>query len=352
MLDTEVAAWLSNCTESDVRKLLEKVERSYTHPYGFTVYRLAVHHLAPWNVRVHFWPSSLECYDHLRHNRTESQLVHAHGWDLFSFVASGELEERTYELQADHDGDFALYETRSDTARGFSILEAKEERLTISETEKRVRRPDLGAYSILSGTYHSTLPATRSISLVAAKQSVGQTSKVAVYRGSDKQIANAAPQQSLSKDLPSSSTSPPNNWSSFVFFVHADQILLVRTAAQPEQWQPVGGQRDAADSSPIDTLIREVHEEVGVRLDPTMTRWIGARKADLGTGVVCFWIASSFAFDKQLSLQLDEILEARWWNIAQARLLPMYQASADTLRDSVVVSERASDSRSLYVMTV
>ncbi len=332
MRDADVAEWLSNCTHRDVPALLEKVERSYRHPYGFTVCRLTLRHLAPWNVRLHFWPSPLECYERLRDNRTAHQLIHAHGWDLLSVVMNGELEERTYEPRADQDGDFTLYTTRPEASSGVSILRATGQKLAIGAADKKVRASHHGAHSILSGTYHSTLPAARSTSLVAAKQSPGQASEVAVYRGVAEQIANAAPQQPVDELPELSAAGPPDNWSSFAFFVRAGHILLVRTVAHPQLWHPVGGRRDTGDSSPIDTLVREAREEIGVTLDPAMTAWLGSREADLGTGTVCFWMIADHALADPLPLPRDEIAEARWWSFAEARILPMYQASAETLR--------------------
>ncbi|MEV5206494.1 NUDIX hydrolase [Micromonospora sp. NPDC053740] len=287
---------------------------------------------------MHFWPTPLASYEYLQRSRTESQLIHAHGWDLLSVVMDGELEERTYDMQSAHDGDFVLYETTAAPGRGVSVLRATEERMVIQGAEKVSRRPDAGVYSIASGTYHSTLPATRSTSVVAAKQLPGQTSQVAVYRGAQKELENAAPEQNSSHAHPHPESTQSDVWASFVFFARADQILLVRTVARPEQWHPVGGRRNHRDSSPIDTLIREAREETGAKIDPAMLEWLGWRKSDIDTGFVSFWRVRDYALQNPLPLPRREIIEARWWNIAEARELPMYQASAEVLNSLVAFS--------------
>ncbi|MGN9908389.1 NUDIX domain-containing protein [Phytohabitans sp. LJ34] len=332
MHDAEVAEWLANCTPQDVRSMLESVERSYRHPYGFSVHRLAMRHLLPWNLRVHFWPRPLAFYERLRQHRTESQLIHAHGWDLISVVVEGELEEREYDFDAEEGGQFTLYATNAVPGQSASVLRAVGQRLSIGRIKKRERRPETGAYLISAGAYHSTLPAKRSVSLVAAKQLPGQSSQVAVYRGAKNELVNGAPElPSAEFDSPRASTE--DNWSSFVFFLRANQVLLVRTTDRPHQWHPIGGRRDDGDSSPMDTLIREVDEEVGAGIDPSMAVWIGSRAADVGSGTVCFWVVRDHDLVDPLPLPKEEIVEAQWWDASRATKLPMFSATAASLRE-------------------
>ncbi|WP_327002705.1 NUDIX hydrolase [Dactylosporangium sp. NBC_01737] len=331
MHDADVAEWLAGRVEVDVRTMLETVERSYQHPYGFTVYRLGIRQLAPWQLRVHIWPGPLLCYQHLHLHRTESQLIHAHGWDLLSAVVSGELEERTYELKEERSADFGLYSTAPIQSHSTSILRTTGKRLAMQQVKKQQRRPEHGAFAIAAGVYHSTLPAKPSISLVATRQFPGQISHVAMFRGTDDHISNASPAQQPDLRLPSSPEAEPDNWASFAFFLRGEEVLLVRTRDHPHQWQPVGGRKNDSDSSPVDTLIREVGEETGALIDPVMADWSSLHEADAGTGVVCFWTITEFRFDDPIRLQREELLEARWWNIAEAKLLPMYSASTEAL---------------------
>ncbi|GAB7036897.1 NUDIX domain-containing protein [Catenuloplanes niger] len=330
MHEADVADWLSSCTVRDARALLEGAERSYRHPYGFIVHRSALLELAPWNLRVHVWPSPLDCYEMLRRNGTEPQLIHAHGWDLLSVVMDGELEERAYELRIDHDGDYVRYSTSAKPGQKASLLHLSGEKLVMDAVEKRVRRYDMGAYSIPAGTYHSTLPAAQSISLVATRQFPGQVSEVAAFRTVRDHIENPSPSPSV--DISLLEGEGDHVWSSFVFFVDAGRALLLRTTARPHQWHPVGGRRAAGDASPVDTLMREVYEEVGARLDPTMVKWMGARRADEGDGVVCFWKAEGDILSQSLEFPRDEIEETRWWDLAEVASLPMYGASVDALQ--------------------
>ncbi len=212
-----------------------------------------------------------------------------------------------------------------------SLLHLSGEKLVMDAVEKRVRRYDMGAYSIPAGTYHSTLPAAQSISLVATRQFPGQVSEVAAFRTVRDHIENPSPSPSV--DISLLEGEGDHVWSSFVFFfVDAGRALLLRTTARPHQWHPVGGRRAAGDASPVDTLMREVYEEVGARLDPTMVKWM-AQGVPMKAMVSCVFLEGRRdILSQSLEFPRDEIEETRWWDLAEVASLPMYGASVDALQ--------------------
>ena len=183
-------------------------------------------------------------------------------------------------------------------------------------------------YRIQTGQFHLSLAATPSVALVATHQSSGQSSSV-MRLGSEgpNRLLNPSPDWSPERRIETAAP-PLGDWSSaFVFLTDRRRLPLARTRHRPQHWQPVGGERESRDVSPLRTVVREVHEEVGHAVDPSSLVWLGRRPADSGEGTVHFW-GSIVAPDALQDLVIDdELLEVRWWRAGEAMQLPMYAAS-------------------------
>lgn len=123
-----------------------------------------------------------------------------------------------------------------------------------------------------------------------------------------------------------------DKWGSFVFLVHRGQVLLAQTRGNPELWNPIGGRSDAADAGPLDTLLREVQEEIGVDLAGAALRPLGAHLRDQGTGLVHVWWLD-LAEVPQLHVAGDEfVAPPRWFSVEEALELPMFGVAKRLLR--------------------
>jgi 8-oxo-dGTP pyrophosphatase MutT (NUDIX family) len=330
-----VGAWILERTISDVPHLLRNVQRAYVHPYGFHVLRLALPDLAPWTVRLHVWPNPIEIYARMHHTRSENQLIHSHGWDLLSMVLAGELDESTYELSNSRDGNLYTYVTPSFPSMAGSNLTFNGKRQEISTVVRRTRSAIDGIYSIPRGTYHATLPARSSISLVATNQQEGQESYILMRDPDTLALSNSAPD--VACDYASllrltALAEPEVNWGSFLFLCRADEVLLLRTKVRPDQWHPVGGRKDPDDASPIATLIREAKEEIGLEIDVAMLTWLGSYPADEGAGSTCIWRLQQSEKQRPFAVQESEILEIQWWPLSEASNLPMYPGAKNAIQ--------------------
>jgi 8-oxo-dGTP pyrophosphatase MutT (NUDIX family) len=105
-----------------------------------------------------------------------------------------------------------------------------------------------------------------------------------------------------------------------------NEILLIQTSRFPDHWQPIGGGMDPLDSSPIETLVREVKEEVNISLSKDVFKFEITTQYDFGEGEVYFYTAR---LDKGLNLEFDddEIKSWQWFLIKDALLLQMFPAT-------------------------
>lgn len=332
MNDSQVRDWMMGNDAGTVPELARLTERAYRHPYGFYVLRLRVPQVAPWKIRLHIWPDAIDAYEYVHANGSEGRLLHSHGWDLLSLVLSGALDESSYTLRHASVGAFVDYTATSQGAAQVSKLTPLSQRLDIQDIARTTRGPSDGVYLIRAGQVHNTMPAESSLSLVATNQLDGQTSHIFVNGTDDVEIAQPTPD--LETDFDSlnrlyAHSELPQNWSSFVFLTAQEKVLLLRAVARPEQWHPVGGRREAEDSSPLSTLIREVREEIGIALDAALISWLEHSPADEGDGIACFWQMETdpvaFKFPHA------EILEIKWMDLRQALELPMYRGAKSAL---------------------
>ncbi len=108
--------------------------------------------------------------------------------------------------------------------------------------------------------------------------------------------------------------------------VHGDRILLVRSTRTQKYWAFPGGKSEPGESA-ADTAVREVKEEVGLRV--TLTRELGKyRLESSGFEITCF---ASTAPSMDLKLDSSEILEARWCAFEEALQLDLISTVRDAL---------------------
>jgi ADP-ribose pyrophosphatase YjhB (NUDIX family) len=318
VIDTRFVDWFRSQTLDNVHDLLSHKRRAYLHPYGFTVCRLDLEEHLPWQLRLHFWPAPIEVYELLSQAGTESQLVHAHGWDLMSKVLQGALEERTYSVTESITDPFSRYSVPSRVAQ-VSVLEGDPDRVSVMESRLRVRRPEDGTYEIVAGMYHSTLPASASVSLVATRQGVGQVSFV-IDSNKDGFLSHPTPDILGPLSVPSfSSESKP--WASFIFLLQGQKILLIETFERPGTWLLPGGLKGPSHSSPLMTLQRRVFDQINLTVRPPEIRWLTNFSSEDG-GDVCVWMARHLETG-ELEASDSTVKQARWWRPDEVAGLPL-----------------------------
>jgi len=106
-----------------------------------------------------------------------------------------------------------------------------------------------------------------------------------------------------------------------------DRVLMVKTSRLPRKWQPIGGGMDPGDGTPIDALIREVQEEVGIRLSADRFRLVTVTPYDFGEGTVYFYEAAISEEAEALQFNRREIVEHTWVTVGEARELEVFPAT-------------------------
>lgn len=108
---------------------------------------------------------------------------------------------------------------------------------------------------------------------------------------------------------------------------HEDRILLVQTRRFPDRWQPIGGGIDSSDTTPVAALVREVEEEVDLRLRARDFKLVVRAPYDFGEGVVHFYQARIGTLAAMISFNPREILDHRWVGLNEAKTLPVFPAT-------------------------
>jgi 8-oxo-dGTP pyrophosphatase MutT (NUDIX family) len=111
-----------------------------------------------------------------------------------------------------------------------------------------------------------------------------------------------------------------------------DRLLLVRTRRFPDQWQPIGGGIDSADASPVEALVREVEEELALRLRERDFRLVVRAPYDFGEGTVHFYEARIGHLVSRISFNRREILGHLWVRLDETDGLPMFPATQAFLK--------------------
>lgn len=105
------------------------------------------------------------------------------------------------------------------------------------------------------------------------------------------------------------------------------RVLLVRTRRLPEYWQPVGGGVEPGDGGdPRNTATRELREELGLDLPEDALRPSLEARYDFGEGTVHFFVAD-LPEAADLSVDNDEIVQMRCFDVSEATHLPVYPAT-------------------------
>lgn len=97
------------------------------------------------------------------------------------------------------------------------------------------------------------------------------------------------------------------------------RVLVIRRGPgvpEPGYWAPLSGTVEPGEAQP-DTLVREVYEEVGLRVAPLGKVWESA-SAD-GRFVLHWWTAEITG--GELTLDPREVSEARWVTVEEYRQL-------------------------------
>lgn len=104
------------------------------------------------------------------------------------------------------------------------------------------------------------------------------------------------------------------------------RFLFVRTRKLPQSWQPLGGGKDAADASLVDTVLRELKEEALLELTAADIKFVLETPYDFGEGRVQFYRAK-LPKETQMTLDPQEIVDSRWLTLEEAEKLPMFPAT-------------------------
>ncbi|WP_280217577.1 NUDIX hydrolase [Nocardia neocaledoniensis] len=328
----ELHRWLSHQTWPDCKSVLQtSLETAYRHPYGFIVCRTRIDLFPGWQIRVHIW-------DRDRTDRGDAiseMLVHSHGWDLASTIVIGALTETRYIVSEQLYSPDEIFEVSSTYGVGRSSLIAtgRAARHEVRDTFLRTETDDV--YTVPAGQFHSTErgPEGTTVTLVATALGSHTPSYViapaatAVKMNERERVDNVESMMvRLDEAYERRSSLHTDAWASFVFLQrHDERILMLRTSRSPQLWTPPGGRSEASDAAPIDTAIRELHEEIGLDVDKSRLVPLGSSPRDVGTGDVHFWWLS--VGDITLDLQHEEIHEATWWSPADLPSLETWPAT-------------------------
>lgn len=100
-------------------------------------------------------------------------------------------------------------------------------------------------------------------------------------------------------------------------------LLSQRTADRetyPLAWEVTGGSVLAGETS-FQGALREVREELGLSLDPTLGRLIVHERRDWAHDFYDAWLFYSNAAAEELPLPTQEVIQAKWVNMEEFRRL-------------------------------
>jgi 8-oxo-dGTP diphosphatase len=102
-----------------------------------------------------------------------------------------------------------------------------------------------------------------------------------------------------------------------------DEVLMIRrgaTVPDPGVWAPISGKIEPRESQE-GALVREVQEEVGLRVRPVRKVW--EHESQRRTHLLHWWLAAYV--DGELTLSPREVAEARWVTASEvARIEPTF----------------------------
>ena len=102
-----------------------------------------------------------------------------------------------------------------------------------------------------------------------------------------------------------------------------DEVLMIRrgaTVPDPGVWAPISGKIEPRESQE-GAVVREVQEEVGLRVRPLRKVW--EHESQRSTHLLHWWLAAYV--DGELTLSPREVAEARWVTASEvARIEPAF----------------------------
>lgn len=325
--------WLTRRSWPDVAQLAREADNTiFRHPYGFVVVRFPSSPFDGWAIRLHIWPSKLDFDRHGESRNTIDQRIHSHGWDIWSKVVVGAVEQVQFQSSpssAETD-ELLAFGVSSDFGTGYSRLIQTGELVRAAQHSSEIRTASDDAFLIPKAEFHQTYPVLDdrlSATVIAGEIMQDNTSIVLAPRDAPSNIDNRREdvdnlQDMLDEldDLYLEESAGADMWVAFAILENNQQILLVRPHRDPTRWQPVGGQGERDDPEPIATVIREIREEIGQTLGRADLVKLMDLPRDVGTGRMHVWSAS---VSKDINLQLDELYEARWFDIDDVPALNM-----------------------------
>ena len=113
--------------------------------------------------------------------------------------------------------------------------------------------------------------------------------------------------------------------------VRDGKMLVIQRGNEPGagKWAVPGGMVDPGETM-RDALRREIHEEVGLAIEPGGVAWIG----ELIDGDHHFVLVDFFAeaADDRIAPDPDEVMDARWVEIRDLTKLPLVPTMHDLIR--------------------
>lgn len=103
-------------------------------------------------------------------------------------------------------------------------------------------------------------------------------------------------------------------------------ILMVRTVRLPNHWQPLGGGMDPEDTTPVDTILRELREETNLLVLASKVTHEITTDYDFGTGKVHFY-STEMNEPNEMWFNPAEIVEHRWFALEESLALESFPAT-------------------------
>lgn len=109
-----------------------------------------------------------------------------------------------------------------------------------------------------------------------------------------------------------------NNWGVGILIRSKDNLNLLAKRTDTKNWCTPGGKVEVGET-PIEGLVREVKEEIGVSLDLNKVKYMGYHVGKFGNDKV--WVSFLFyaemSRDTEITLQESELSEYEWLSTEQ-----------------------------------
>lgn len=110
------------------------------------------------------------------------------------------------------------------------------------------------------------------------------------------------------------------------------RVLLMRTQRLPGSWQPVGGGIKAGDPDPVNTVVREAGEELGMLVEAGDLSHVVDLPYDFGEGTIHCYVGHWEGETRDLTIDPNEVAEIAWFTLDEARQLQSFQATKTLLQ--------------------